>query len=648
MMTAESEEDSEADARRAPAGTPDAPRRQPAIPFWKKVLFSLIVCVLFFVALELVLALCGITPGVREEDPYVGFSSYVPLFVEEEAGGKAILKTAPNKLRFFNLQQFPKSKPEGTFRIFCVGGSTTYGRPYDDTTSFCGWLRHFLPAADPSKKWEVINAGGISYASYRVAKLMEELVRYEPDLFIVYAGHNEFLERRTYASHFERPSGVDALGGLLAHSRTYALLQKVLPGKQTEPGSSASPSAYQLPAEVVTILDQSVGPEAYERDDRLREQILIHFRFNLRRMIQLAGTSGAKVILVVPASNLRDSSPFKSVHQAGLTIRSRRAFRGLLDQVRKLLDEDNAAAALNAADQALEIDHRYAELHFLRGHALVKLGRHEEARQSYLLAIEEDVCPLRAFKEIQQMVADVAQEQNVPCVDFARIAGEAAKHNIPGRDLFLDHVHPTIATNRLLAGAILDGMVACKLAVPQGSWGPAAIDQITDHVERNLDHRQHGIALRNLSKVLGWAGKLEEAGELAMQAVELAPDDPETQFQAGIVCEERNELARAERHYRRAFELDPAFSAVHINLGVVLGKQGKYAEARAEFEAGLKKDPYSPFLLANLARAAALAEDFKAAVKYQRQAIRHAPSGQRSELTATLRQYESLLREAGR
>ena len=54
------------------------------------------------------------------------------------------------------------------------------------------------PAADPSRRWEVINAGGISYASYREAKLVEEIARYQPDLVLVYSGHNEFLEERTY------------------------------------------------------------------------------------------------------------------------------------------------------------------------------------------------------------------------------------------------------------------------------------------------------------------------------------------------------------------------------------------------------------------------------------------------------------------
>ena len=96
-----------------------------------------------------------------------------------------------------------------------MGGSTTYGRPYFDNVSFCGWLRAYLQAADPTRNWEVINAGGVSYASYRVAILMEELVEYDPDLFIVYSGHNEFLERRTYPQIIARKMAE----GLIASSR---------------------------------------------------------------------------------------------------------------------------------------------------------------------------------------------------------------------------------------------------------------------------------------------------------------------------------------------------------------------------------------------------------------------------------------------
>lgn len=159
--------------------------------------------------LEFGLRWTGLQPITQQGDPFVGFSRQIPLFEQVEgatdgdgpqpldgqdarARDTAYLQTAYGKLVWFNPQSFPKRKPEGTRRIFCMGGSTTYGRPFADSTSYCGWLRRFLPLVDPSQEWEVINAGGVSYASYRVAALMEELAQYEPDLFIVLSAHNEF------------------------------------------------------------------------------------------------------------------------------------------------------------------------------------------------------------------------------------------------------------------------------------------------------------------------------------------------------------------------------------------------------------------------------------------------------------------------
>ena len=172
---------------KAPGKELSGPRE---LPVWKKVIFSLAAIVLFCGLLEVVLALCGVQPRLLNEDPFVGFSSNVPLYLPEtDSDGRQVLATAANK-SLFNRQQFPQEKLPGTYRIFCVGGSTTYGRPYNDTTSFAGWLRELLPVADSRRRWEVINAGGISYASYRVVRLMEALVSHEPDLFIIYTGHN--------------------------------------------------------------------------------------------------------------------------------------------------------------------------------------------------------------------------------------------------------------------------------------------------------------------------------------------------------------------------------------------------------------------------------------------------------------------------
>ncbi|MCK5506825.1 MAG: O-GlcNAc transferase, partial [Thermodesulfovibrionia bacterium] len=116
-----------------------------SIPIWKKILFGIITFTVFFAGTELALTLIGVKPLMVTDDPFVGFAGDVPLFVEQvQPDGAVMYATAKNKKLLFNFQQFPKAKSENSFRIFCMGGSTTYGHPYFDDTSFCGWLREFL------------------------------------------------------------------------------------------------------------------------------------------------------------------------------------------------------------------------------------------------------------------------------------------------------------------------------------------------------------------------------------------------------------------------------------------------------------------------------------------------------------------------
>ncbi len=214
------------------------------ISTWKKILFSAVVVVVFFASLEIVLALAGVRPMLFEEDPYVGFVSASPLYVEDQdPDGQTYLVTAPNKLLYFNSQRFPPTKPAGTYRIFTLGGSTPYGRPYDDTHSTSGWLRELLPEVDRSQQWEVINAGGISYASYRVARLMERLIEHSPDLFIVYSGHNEFLEQRTYGPLIKQARMLTDIALLLRRTRTFTALNSLLKDEGPSPASDGAPDA---------------------------------------------------------------------------------------------------------------------------------------------------------------------------------------------------------------------------------------------------------------------------------------------------------------------------------------------------------------------------------------------------------------------
>ena len=89
----------------------------------------------------------------------------------------------------------------------------------------------------------------------------------------------------------------------------------------------------------------SVGPGAYRRDDEFRQHVIRHFRRNLNRMVDIAEEAGAKVLFVVPASNLFDFSPFRSELSAELTEKKRAEFERLLRQGIALRDADRSEAA---------------------------------------------------------------------------------------------------------------------------------------------------------------------------------------------------------------------------------------------------------------------------------------------------------------
>lgn len=459
-----------------------------SLPWHRLLLFSLVTMVGLLVMLELALWACGIQPASSTRDPYAGFSAFNPHFgLEKDANGVEQVVVLPTRRDVFNPIQFPTRKPPGSYRIICLGGSSTYGRPFFDQTSFPGWLRAFLPAADPSRTWEVINAGAISYASYRVTSVMEELARFEPDLFIIDVGHNEFLERRTYAQVLETPSVLRDLAGMVTRTRTAGVLQAALRAAGALPSAASMRPRSLMGDEVVRIPINAVGPEAYTRDDRFRREVLDHFRAGLNRMAEIAGHARAEMILITPASNLRDFVPFKSEHAPGLAADERREWSRDFARGLAFLEKGEPAAALKAFAAAERVDDRHAELLFRMAQAQSALGDNDSARTNWTRARDEDIVPLRALSETCEIVRAVARQRGLGLVDFERTLGERTDPFAPGDDFFYDHVHMNIEGNRQLALAVIQRLAEQGVVSPSSAWGPQAIAEVSQRVDQAID-----------------------------------------------------------------------------------------------------------------------------------------------------------------
>ena len=593
--------------------------KHPKQGLWTNLLLALASPLVFITLSEAVLMLAGVKPLSLTEDPYFGFASGQPLFLKRQGpDGTDIYQTNPVKLSHFNTQSFSAKKAPGTYRIFTLGGSTTYGHPWRDTTSFSAWLREMLAEADTTRRYEVINCGGISYASYRTAKLTEELLDYEPDLFIVYNGHNEFLEERTYRGARKGPAWVRDLSSLLDHTRTYSVLRRLA---KTVRGK---PAAGQLAGEVDDVLARTIGPTSYVRDDGLRRDVLEHYYASQKRVALLAKTAKARVIYLSTPANEKDCSPFKSEPTPGLTEAQRARVNAWMTRGLALAGS-NPAEAFTVLDSAAATDPRNAGVLYEAGQAALKAKRYPEAKALLVRALDEDVCPLRALPPMRDMERRVALETGSGFVDFAgtleAVTLRDQGHTILGEPDFVDHVHLTVADYGLIAGGILAEMERMGVVHPRPGFSDSGMSRVRARLFARLTPQEEGLGYHNVAKVLNWAGKTKDAARIALRG--LAKDTvslesiPSALF-VGAQLEREGHSERALPYYRHALRLDPNSPDAIRLMGEALLRLGRTEEAEPYLGKMVAENPGNLEVRERLGRAAYAAGRYPEALRHFR------------------------------
>lgn len=102
----------------------------------------------------------------------------------------------------FRGPEFTKNKPENVYRIFILGGSTTFGAGVLDNQTYPHFLQTMFDEANLNFKVQVINTGWPGKWSKQETELIKErLLDFEPDLFIVYDGVNDIDQVRRKDPH---------------------------------------------------------------------------------------------------------------------------------------------------------------------------------------------------------------------------------------------------------------------------------------------------------------------------------------------------------------------------------------------------------------------------------------------------------------
>lgn len=99
----------------------------------------------------------------------------------------------------FRGEEFPEQKPQGEFRIVCVGGSTTYTTYVEDPLqAYPAQLQDVLKEKGFGAV-RVINAGGAGWTSYEtLSNFIYRLLYLDPDVIVFYHGINDAAARMIY------------------------------------------------------------------------------------------------------------------------------------------------------------------------------------------------------------------------------------------------------------------------------------------------------------------------------------------------------------------------------------------------------------------------------------------------------------------
>ncbi len=434
------------------------------------------------------------------DDPFVGFSAVRPLFERNKEGTRYEIPRAHEK--FFRRTEFDAVKGPDEFRIFCLGGSTVQGHPFSVETSFTTWLELSLRAADPTRRWRVVNCAGVSYATYREAIVVQELLGYKPDLFILCTGHNEFLEDRSYAHLKSAPALVRLPLEQASRLRTFNWLcseSTRLFGPRTKPAQDDRP---KLAPEVEAVLDYEGGLASYHRNEDWRQGVIDHFRFNLRRMVDMVHQAGVPIILLNPVANL-DTPPFKAEHRKGISADDKKRFAAHWEEARQEY-RGSLPKAIVYLKQAIAVDDQHAGIHYDLAQCYKDVGRLDEARAEFIRAKDLDICPLRILEPMNQATLDIARATDTPVIDLVAFFGGLSPGGITGYNWLVDHVHPSIIGHQQIAGLLFDEMVRLGYVHPRPNW-IAERDRLYRRNTESLDDFYYLMGQKRLGNLKLWA-----------------------------------------------------------------------------------------------------------------------------------------------
>ena len=347
-----------------------------------------------------------------------------------------------------NPERFAVKKPLHTFRILCIGGSTTAGFPFDGHVTFPKQLRFLLSQTDPGTQFEVLNLGISAVNSFTFVDLLPELLDLRPDAVLIYMGHNEFYGAYGSASSF----GISASDDMvrlylkLQNWRVVRALQAALtalrPGSDDNKGKSIS-----LMQAVVKDQEVPLGSPQYQNTLRA-------FQANMKIILGTLREREIPVILSNLVSNIRDNVPFSRPKGSAFL---------LANDASEQFSSQQIADSLQHYRQLSESDSTDALAQFQTGQFYLLAGDPLAAKAHLYRAKDHDNVRFRASEELNSLIAQLAQSEGAHFLDMHKIFANASPYGLIGADLMCDHLHPNPSGYYMMAQAFLEKLLETGL-----------------------------------------------------------------------------------------------------------------------------------------------------------------------------------------
>ena len=486
----------------------------------KKVIFMVITFVLGVFVLELGVRMMEI---VRDRfftqengfghSPFVDYKNVRKVFEVKNSNGVDYYTRTQYHPFIARSVRFPVEKDAGTLRIFCLGGSAAMGWPHDLSLSYPAFLQKKLELLFPLKKIDVINVAASTYASYRVRVVFDEVINYEPDLVLIYSGNNEFLEKILYRENRQ-------LGNPWKHIAIVRTVYHVFSGvnkkKQVIDIEHYEPTF---------LIDVALGNTSKLKISPVQsQQVLEHYRYNLRAMVEQAQKKHIPVMLMTVPVNLRDWRPHASIHNDELDTMQLYRWQRLYREGLRAFQNGAYSGAVKNFSQALAIDDQYAELHFYHGKTYLEQDSIQQAREHFTQSLKTDAYPFRALPEFNAVLREITGESRVPLVDIWQALAKRSAYGMIGPDVLVDHVHPTVASNQVIADEVLLAMKKNGLLKKTDTISPAKTAlAIPEHAEATLP------LIKNLFLVYRVLLQFDKMDDLYQRCLSLPPYEKNTE-----------------------------------------------------------------------------------------------------------------------